>query len=100
MIKKAGLRVEGNRVLSTYAGSEGSGGQSSITVVAHKDGKRFICNPGGRRRDGEGETHTPRASRPPCVQRHVDAALDPEIGKWSCRAPAEGSLISSALTTF
>ncbi|CAN0284970.1 unnamed protein product, partial [Ectocarpus sp. 12 AP-2014] len=100
MFKKAGLRVEENRVLSTYAGPEGSGGQSSITVVAHKDGERFICNPGGRTRDGEGETHTPRASTPPCVQRHVDAALDPVIGKRSSRAPAEGSLISEALTTF
>ncbi|CAM9995024.1 unnamed protein product, partial [Ectocarpus fasciculatus] len=100
MFKKAGLRVEENRILSTHAGSEGSGGQSSITIVAHKDGERFICNPGGRRRDAEGETHTPRASEPPCVQRHVDAALDPVIGKWSTRAPEEGSLISQALTTF
>ncbi|CBJ33387.1 expressed unknown protein [Ectocarpus siliculosus] len=101
MFNKAGLRVEGNPVISTHAGSEGRGGQSSITVVAHKDGERFICNPGGRNSNEEGETtHTPRASRPPYVQRHVDAALDPRVGKWSCRAPAEGSFISSALTTF
>ncbi|CAN0542192.1 unnamed protein product [Ectocarpus sp. 12 AP-2014] len=100
MFKKAGLRVEENRVLSTHAGAEGRGGQSSITIVAHKDGERFICNPGGRRRVAEGETHTPRASEPPCVQRHLDAALDPEIGKWSSRVPAEGSLISRTLTAF
>ncbi|CAB1099305.1 unnamed protein product [Ectocarpus sp. CCAP 1310/34] len=101
MFKKAGLRVEGVPVISTYAGSSDHAGKSSITVVAHKDGERFICNPGGRESDEEGETtHTPRASRPTCVQPHVDAALDPQVGKWSTRRPAEGSFISGPLTTF
>ncbi|CAN0259023.1 unnamed protein product [Ectocarpus sp. 6 AP-2014] len=101
MFEKAGLRVERVPLISTYAGSSDHAGKSSITVVAHKDGERFICNPGGRESDEGGETtHTPRASRPTCVQPPVDAALDPQVGKWSTRRPAEGSFISSPLTTF
>ncbi|CAM9927002.1 unnamed protein product [Ectocarpus sp. 4 AP-2014] len=101
MFKSAGLRTQQLPVTSLYARRQTRERSSSITLIAHKDGERFICNNGDAESDSESASaRTPRASTPIHVRPHGDAAVEPCAGRLSSRKPAEGSYISSELTKF